>query len=549
MNSETTVPVSVPKKKFKKKKTRSLIMAGVIVSVLAVGGFLMWKFVLTDKEEKGSILTDTAMRGTIQSKVEGSGVTKAKDSAAITLGASGTVVEVYVSEGQFVTKGQKLYKITSSAAEEAVYTAKETLNKRQKELELLQKELDELTVRAPFSGQLQDVGKFEAGQMVTKGTSVATLVDDSRLKLTLYISYGYKNSVYVGQRAQVSIPSSMAVLDGKVEKIDYVRRIVPEGTVMFQAVVVVDNPGVLTEGVTAFAVLTADDGSAIYPYSSAQTEYYRKTVITAKAEGPVVESNLLNYADVDEGEALLVLGTEEVESLILAKQKEVEAAQEKLDDAQKALDNFNAAAPISGTVVSCSLMPGQEAASGQTAITISDTSVMTVEIQVDERNVGYVRPGMTVSIDQWGNMFTGVVESVSLEGNASNGMSTFPAIVKVDNAGGQLMTGMYVTYSFVASQSDNCLIVPIQCVRYINDESGTPVTVVFLKADKKPDNAITLGEEAKADLPEGFYAVPVKTGLSDVYNIEIIEGLKDGDVVFTNYETNQSDSFRGMILG
>ncbi|MPN30736.1 hypothetical protein SDC9_178207 [bioreactor metagenome] len=122
-------------------------------------------------------------------------------------------------------------------------------------------------------------------------------------------------------------------------------------------------------------------------------------------------------------------------------------------------------------------------------------------------------------------------------------MSTFPVVVKVDNFGGQLMSGMYVTYSFVASQSENCLMIPIQCVRYITDEAGNPATVVFVQAAQKPDNAVTLSAEAQVDLPEGYYAVPVVTGLSDTYSIEITEGLQEGDTVFTNYETQQSNSW------
>lgn len=43
-------------------------------------------------------------------------------------------------------------------------------------------------------------------------------------------------------------------------------------------------------------------------------------------------------------------------------------------------------------------------------------------------------------------------------------MASFPATVVVDNPEGLLMTGTYIQYSFVASQSDNCLVVPIQAV-------------------------------------------------------------------------------------
>lgn len=544
--SMETAAVGTPGKKKKKKKTKNMIIAGIVLAVLAVGGLLLWKFIFAEKEETGAILSDPVTRGTIQSKVEGSGTTKAKDTAAITLSAGGTVVDIYVKEGDYVSEGQELYSINSSAAEEAVVTARTTLTNRQKELDELYKELNELTVRAPFAGQLQNTSDFELGETVSKGKAVATLVDDTKLKLSLYFSYGYENAVYAGQPAQVSIPATMSTLDGKVEKVNYVRRVSVEGSVLFEAVVVVDNPGTLTADMTASAVLTAADGSLIYPYNSEKLAYYRTYDVVTKAGGPVERVNLLNYAQVDDGEALLVLGVEDTESLIRSKQKEVDAAQEDLDKAEKTLGNFNAVAPINGTVISCTLLPGQEVTSGQTVITISDTSVMTVEIQVDERNIGYVKPGMTIDLDQWGNIYTGVVESVSMQGSAQNGMSTFPVIVKVDNFSGQLMSGMYVTYSFVASQSDNCLMIPIQCVRYINDEDGTPMTVVFLQAEQKPENAVTLTPEAEADLPEGYYAVPVTTGLSDTYNIEIVGGLNEGDMVFTNYETNQGDSYSKM---
>lgn len=62
----------------------------------------------------------------------------------------------------------------------------------------------------------------------------------------------------------------------------------------------------------------------------------------------------------------------------------------------------------------------------------------------------------------------GIVESVSLTAKGENGVASFPAVVKVDNPDGSLMTGMYVNYSFVASQSDDCLTVPVQAVKYVS---------------------------------------------------------------------------------
>ena len=41
-------------------------------------------------------------------------------------------------------------------------------------------------------------------------------------------------------------------------------------------------------------------------------------------------------------------------------------------------------------------------------------------------------------------------------------------------------------------------------------------------------------------VPEGFWAVPVETGISDTYNVEIKSGVEEGAVVFTQVQTESS---------
>ena len=75
----------------------------------------------------------------------------------------------------------------------------------------------------------------------------------------------------------------------------------------------------------------------------------------------------------------------------------------------------------------------------------------------------------------------GIVESISLEGKFENGYSYFPAIIRVDNPDGRMLTGMSVDYNLVASQSDDTLLVPVQAVKYT--EGGT---CLFIQAGEKP---------------------------------------------------------------
>lgn len=549
-----TPVAKAPKGKKNPKKVKRLIIGGAAAIVLVVGGVVLYRFLTKQNDTNSEIQSQPVEIGSIQSTVSGSGTATAKESAAITLTAGGTVREVYVTSGDTVTAGQPLYTIFSQDAQDLVDAAKENLDKLNKDMADLQDEAANLTVRAPFAGKLQDVQTFESDQDVSKGATVATLVNDKKLKLSLYFSYAYENEIKVGQSIEVSIPAVMRTFTGSVEKINKVSYVSPEGAVHFEAVIVFDNPGTLTAGMDASAVLTAQDGTQIYPYQNGKTEFYETRTITAKASGPVSgKGNLLNYANVSAGEALLYLGSSTIDSDIRAKQEEISNAQDKLAEAQKGLDNFNAVSPIDGTVTSCTLVEGKDVKSGDTVITISNTSVMVVEITVDDRNISFVQPGMNVNLTDWNNnTYMGTVTSINMAGATSqNGMTNYPVTLTVDNYDGSMISGMWLDYSFVASQSDDCMMVPMQSVKYVSDANGDTYSVVFIQADSKPDNTVELDipETQPGEMPsypteaDGFYPVPVETGLSDTYNIEITSGLNGDETVFVQFYNNNQTNY------
>ncbi len=547
-------PQPAPKKNKKRShKTRNIIIAVVVIAAVVIGLIFLIRF-LTKQDAAGSTLQSQPVSyGSIQSKVSGSGNARSKDTAAITLTAGGVVSEVLVSEGEMVYAGQPLYTIDSQAARDEVTAAQEALDRVQQELNALYEGMADLTVTAPFAGKIMEVGEFPVGSDVPAGSKVCTLVNDRVLKMSLYFSYAYENSIYAGQSVQVSIPATMSFHQGRVEKINKVEFISPEGGTFFEVVITLDNPGTLTEGMDATAFLTGSDGTEIYPYENGKLAYYEKREIIAKAGGPVLSANLLNYAKVSAGQMLLSLGDTDISAQILAKEEEVMAAQQKLEAAQTGLDNFNAVAPIDGTVTSCAIMPGQEVKSGDTVITIANTATMIVEITVDDRNIAFVKSGMTVELSDWnGNVYMGTVTNINMDGaTGGQGMTSYPVTLSVDNYSGSLLAGMWLDYSFVTSQSDNCMMVPMQSVKNVSDADGSIYSVVFIQADQKPENAVELeipplepGQAPKYPSPsDGFYPVPVETGLNDDYNIEIKSGLNGDETVFVNYLVESASSW------
>ena len=91
-------------------------------------------------------------------------------------------------------------------------------------------------------------------------------------------------------------------------------------------------------------------------------------------------------------------------------------------------------------------------------------------------------------------------------------------------------------------------MLPIQAVRTVGLEDGTSATVVYLKADSMPDNAIELPYSDET-IPEGFYPVQVEIGIQDNNNVEIKSGVEQGAEVFTQYMTGSATSWDnyGMV--
>ncbi len=610
-------PATHEQKQKRRKLIRRIIALVVAAAIIITSVVLLRKFVFKDEtSELGEVMTTAVYRGSIQSMVEGTGNARAKTSAAVTPEAGYNVLELFVQEGDTVTQGQLLYNLDDTAAQEAVRTAQDNVRKAQetvsdynKELAKLQENVANLTITAPHAGKLIDVNSdIKAGKDMSVGDAVATVVNDTRLRLHLYYSWAYEGQIRVGQSAQISLPAAMTSVPGTVEQVNYVKRVVPEGSVTFEVVFVLNNPGTLTEGMTASASLTSADGAPIYPYQSGTLEYYETTKLTVKVAGPVEQVKLMNYADVSAGQLLVKLGDKDASADIAAKQnslreaqKGVDTAVKSLEEAQKKLENYHATAPISGKVLSCSLVAGEPVGTGA-SIQIADTATMVVDINIDERNVGYVSTGMLVDLqDQMGNSYMGTVEQIALTAKAENGVANFPATVLVENPDGMLMTGTYVNYSFVASQSDGCLVVPVQAVLNVTLPAAGGGSVPSGEDGAVPEEGLTGGEAEPAEpaadggvrasslgmisgvsmgdssgamgggasggdtatvcfvqgepddraieadpswqMPEGFFAVRVETGLNDESNVEIKSGLNEGDMVFTGYMTQSANNW------
>src|SRR6202167_4605193 len=223
----------------------------------------------------------------------------------------------------------------------------------------------------------------------------------------------------------------------------------------------------------------------------------------------------------------------------------LEQGQAVLRHTQDILRKTTYTAPIDGIIsyiavrVGENVVPGIQGTSGSSILTISDMSVVTTEVKVDETDITSIRDGQSaeVTIDAIpGTVFKGHVTEVgelailATSGQASMTEETantqeardFKVVITLDNPPESLRPGLSATAKIQTAQKQNVLSIPIQALAERSQKeldeakNGTSSSSVTLAASNS-DGA----SSAKTDI-EGVFVVrngkaqfvPVQSGIS-----------------------------------
>jgi HlyD family secretion protein len=221
-------------------------------------------------------------------------------------------------------------------------------------------------------------------------------------------------------------------------------------------------------------------------------------------------------------------------------------------------------APYDGVVTNLPVREGESVvigiqnAMGSTLMTIADMSVITAEVKVDETDIVNVHLGQTaeVTIDAIPKkIFHGKVSeigdnaivrssgvSTSQQTTASEEAKDFKVVVTLTDPPSDLRPGLSTTAKITTATRGNALAVPIQALTLRNKEqveqqNNAPGSVhaaapaakeVASKAKKEDDmQGVFVVRNKKA------LFVPVTTGITGTTDIEVLDGLKEGDEVIT----------------
>lgn len=553
------------------KGLRTGIGAAILILLIAFGIFLVMK-TRSVGAQADEAMTAVATRGMLETYIEGNGVTAAKKREELGKELKGKVSEILVSVGDEVKAGDALLVVNPTETREELKSAENELvnvqrgvsdaqaevARAQTQVNAAQKRLNKLTITAPFTGKLIPAtdadGKapvYRVGQQLSEGTVIGYMVDESKMMLSLYFSAAYSGQIQSGQKVTVSVPSAMSTVSGVVSSIESAQRISNEGVKLFRVNLSLENPGTLTKGMIATAMIVTEAGE-LYPAESGTLEYAREETVTVQTGGEIAALNGIDYYSYTGGATIMQLTSDAAQdelknaqsSVITAQngvvnaQKLVQSKQERIAELKKLIANATVKSPIDGVVVSLSVVEEQVVSGTQALVVVADLNDIIVNANITATDVSAVTAGQPATMTMYTSdgelMMTGMVDSVALEpsqdsSGGQGSMPTFPAVISIDPVEGRSVAiGQGVDYRITTASSMDCLIVPSSAV--VNTEDGT---AVFAKPAEGQffDNALPLPEGTEG-VPPDFVLVPVEVGISDASNTEILSGISDGDIVF-----------------
>ncbi len=540
-NGKQKIFKSFNKIKGTSKKKKILIIGGI--AVVAIVLFFVIKALSGGGGVEKTFNEVKAQKGNIQTSISGTAIVEANNQYDVTALVQGEIIADYFEEGQEVKKGDVLYQIDTTDAQNSVDRAKLSLQKTQNSYNNTAKDINKLNVSAKYGGTIINM-YVEAGDEISANTKICDVVDSSVLTMKVpFISEDAAN-IFEGQSAAVTLGSSGQVLNGTVTRVATGDLTNSFGIIIRYVDVSVNNPGALLEGEEAVVTVGnyACQDSGTLSYKSSETVF-------SEVSGTVsyINKDLGDY--VYAGGTIVTLTSDSLSESINNSKISLEESQLSLQNTMDMLDDYTITAPISGTVIQKTSKVGDtmdNTNSTKVMCVIADYSKMTISLDIDELDLSSVSVGQKVNIqaDAFPNVrYTGYVEYVSKVGTSNMGATSFPVTIVIENPE-NLIAGMNVSAEIITTSAENVITVPQSAVNRGN--------VVLVKKSDMPADAKIADEKmtARMDIPDGYKAIVVETGLTDGSNVEIKSGLSEGTTVgYYSISIQNASSSQGGMTG
>jgi HlyD family secretion protein len=216
--------------------------------------------------------------------------------------------------------------------------------------------------------------------------------------------------------------------------------------------------------------------------------------------------------------------------------------------------------PLDGVVTNLpvrvgeTVVPGIQNSSASLIMTIADMSLITAEVKVDETDIVNMKldqlaeitidaiPNKTFKghVIEIGN--TAILRSTGLAASqsavSSQEAKDFKVVIAMDDPPAEIRPGLSCTSKITTANRQKALSIPIQALTIRQRGALVPDSKKGVQAATKPDPA---KEKALKEELQGVFVVTgakaifreVKTGITGSSDIELLDGLKEGEEIVT----------------
>jgi HlyD family secretion protein len=329
-----------------------------------------------------------------------------------------------------------------------------------------------------------------------------------------------------------------------------------------------------TDAVAADAALKTSDADLL----RAQADYERNKLDWERAknlykDGLIAKSDFDSrqnaWATADSGLVQAKARVAQARAQKDSADRHVSQARANLTRVADVLQKTTYSAPYDGVVTNLPVREGESVvigiqnALGSTLLTLADMSVITAEVKVDETDIVNVHLGQPaeVTIDAIPNkVFHGTVSEIgdnaivrstgvatSQQSTTSEEAKDFKVVVTLSDPPSDLRPGLSTTTKITTAARSNVLAIPIQALSVrtkaqLEQEKTAPGSVHA--AAPAPQEAASKDKGSSKDQKQNVAGVfvirnkkaefvTVTTGIAGTSDIEVVNGLKEGDEVIT----------------
>ena len=444
-------PAEKGKKLFAGKRNRKWIALCLLAVAAVAGGTVLLNRAKARTDNTETTYTTAAVeKRSITNSLTGSGTLEPADSYTVTTLVSGEVLSDTFEEGDTVEKDQLLYTIDSSDVSTTESQAQNSYSQAVKAK----------YPTADISGTVSEV-YVSNGDTVNAGTEILKIAANDDLSIDFQFSYANDGDFYVGQPAKIYINGYAGYLDGTVAQVGGSSIANGTGMKMTTVRVKAANPGLVSGDCTASATIgnytsygqTAvkiGTGSTITAEASGKI-----TGLTLIPGDSVTSGQKLCTITGDSVDNQI---TNAKNNLSNARDS-VENVQNRLDD-YKITSPITGTVVEKAVKAGDNVGTGSNSSNALCTIYDLSYLQMTLNIdELDIDNVAVGQVVNITSDAKDGQAFTGVVTKVSVVGTTSGGTTTYPVTVRIDDTEG-LRPGMNVDAEIVLSSADDVLAIP-----------------------------------------------------------------------------------------